>query len=521
MAQVNKPYTFGPNTTISSSNVNDNFDTIYDEFNGNITEANLADDAVTENKIADGSVTSAKLASGLVDNGWVALSGTASVSTGYNKGNREYDLTFNTDLSSTLSPGMRLKLSRGTTPPTQCTDLEASSSQYWSKTTPTGITFTDDFTCEAWVKLESYTGSNQTIVGRRSATQGWGFRINATGQVEIFGLNTNADIAQSNQSIPLNRWVHVAATLDMSGSTGTVYIDGVSVPITYTNTAVTALVQTGDLRVGANHTPGDYFDGEISDVRVWSAARTATQIRDNMNQQLVGNETNLVAYFKLNGDGNDSTSNANNLTAQNSATATTVDNPMKSTEYAIVTKVAYSAPNTTVTVFTGTDHNIPNMTLSNPFYSTQKIPYGFPVQTNKWTLSANSPNDRTASLANTNWNSLTDTISVPVGAWKLCFNGHIQVNGSSTTARVLFVTLSSDATNETNPDLTVSVTNDRETATVASSHCTSYSEDFINLSAQITFTMMGRVSNNTSINDAQVQGAAAQPTVIKAVCAYL
>ena len=71
-------------------------------------------------------------------------------------GNRSYDLVFNsTDLTDTLSPGMRLRTTRTVTAPTQCTDLESSSSQYWQDTSVSGITFTDDFVAGAWVKLES------------------------------------------------------------------------------------------------------------------------------------------------------------------------------------------------------------------------------------------------------------------------------------------------------------------------------------------------------------------------------
>lgn len=372
--------------------------------------------------------------------GWEILnSGQApTVSTGYNKGNREYDLTFaNVDLSSTLSPGMRLKLDRTGTTPTQCTDLEASSSQYWSKTSPTGITFTDDFTCEAWIKLESYTGSEMAIVGRRNAsTEGWEMRVGTAGQLEIAALRiaSNNKIITTNQSIPLNRWVHVAATMDLSSNTYTTYIDGVSVSNSIvTNGTITALVQgTTALTVGARNTPTSYFDGEISDVRVWSAIRTATQIRDNMNQQLVGNETNLVAYFKFNGDANDSTSNANNLSASGSATATTVDHPMKSTEYAIITKVSYSAPNTTVTVFTGTDHNIPNMTLANPFYSTQKAPYGFPAGRNRWVVeTVISSTSGTTATAGTIYNLGSNKLVLPTGDWRIAYDGHLQHDNTS------------------------------------------------------------------------------------------
>lgn len=62
MSTINKPHEFSPNTTASSSQVNDNFDTIYNEFNGSISAANLASNAVTTAKITDSNVTTAKIA---------------------------------------------------------------------------------------------------------------------------------------------------------------------------------------------------------------------------------------------------------------------------------------------------------------------------------------------------------------------------------------------------------------------------------------------------------------------------
>jgi hypothetical protein len=61
MGTVSKPNTFTPNTIASPSEVNDNFDTIYNEFNGNISSNNLTDGAVTTAKINDSAVSTAKL----------------------------------------------------------------------------------------------------------------------------------------------------------------------------------------------------------------------------------------------------------------------------------------------------------------------------------------------------------------------------------------------------------------------------------------------------------------------------
>lgn len=61
MTVIAKPYTFSPNTSISSSQMNSNFDTLYNDYNGGISAANLASNAVTTAKIADSNVTTAKL----------------------------------------------------------------------------------------------------------------------------------------------------------------------------------------------------------------------------------------------------------------------------------------------------------------------------------------------------------------------------------------------------------------------------------------------------------------------------
>lgn len=66
MSSIAKPFTFSPNTTISSSQMNSNFDTIYNDYNGGISAANLATGAVTTAKIADLNVTTAKIADNAV-----------------------------------------------------------------------------------------------------------------------------------------------------------------------------------------------------------------------------------------------------------------------------------------------------------------------------------------------------------------------------------------------------------------------------------------------------------------------
>ncbi len=53
MATISKPNTFSAGATIVASEHNDNFDTIYDDYNGNITNANISDSAaISDTKFA-------------------------------------------------------------------------------------------------------------------------------------------------------------------------------------------------------------------------------------------------------------------------------------------------------------------------------------------------------------------------------------------------------------------------------------------------------------------------------------
>ncbi len=315
--------------------------------------------------------------------GWEVFPNVLQVSSGYNLGAKIYNLTVpNADATSIASQGMALRYERGTTPPANSLDLESSSSQYATKATPAGISFTDDYTLEALFTLESYTGAEQIIVGRcNGTTEGWSLSVNANGQLVATAqrIAANNRVLTSNRVLPLGEPIHVAVTQDHSGNVHAMYINGESVTFTNTTTGtITAIVQgTSDLRVGALSSAASlYFDGRLQEVRVWNTIRTSTQINDNMGQMLTGSETNLVAYYPFSTNLNDLTANANHLTGSGGA-AVSAGNVFKSTGYARIVSVTYSAPNTIIQVYAGDDF-IPNMTLNSLFFSTGEAPYGLP-----------------------------------------------------------------------------------------------------------------------------------------------
>lgn len=382
--------------TIDAADVNNPLNTIAAEINGQLDNDNIATDAdISGTKLLAASTPLSKLdAAGR--GGWISGVLSAPNTITYN-GNRNYSVVFNsTDLTDEISNGMRLRFTRTVTAPTQCTDLEAGSSQYYSKTSPAGMTFTDDFVVSAWIKLESYTAG--TIISRYNGTSGWQLQILATGQIWLGGYNagsSNISSVNSQASIPLNKWVHVAAQLDMSAFTATtttsyVMIDGADVAATVSRSGTnpTALVQAGDLQVGAANST-NFFDGKIAQVAVYSAKVTQATITASINQTLSGSETSLISAYSFNNSILDLTSNDNDLTANGSALATNVDSPFSgganastaytagTTEFGEVFNVSFST-NTTVVVQVPDGYAIPTSGgVSAVAYSTADNPLGW------------------------------------------------------------------------------------------------------------------------------------------------
>lgn len=378
-------------------------------------------------------------------------------------GNRSYSLVFNsTNLTSYISNGMRLKLPRTVTAPTQCTSLNGTT-QYYNKTSPAGMTFTDDFVVSAWVKLSAYPTTNPSVIASRyNGTSGFVLRVETTGQVMLIGLNggaSNYSFIESYQSIPLNKWVHISAQLDMSAFTATtttsyVMLDGKDVPsfVGRAGTNPTALVQAGDLNIGtANSGTGySFFNGKIAQVAIYSAKVTQATILASMNQTLTGSETSLVSAYTFNNSINDLSANANNLTANGGALATTVDSPMNATEYGIVMANSFST-NTTLTVQVPEGYSLPTSGgIGTVSYSTQKTPYGFISDESKWTLttiSRGSNINNGASTGDTYYNVGSMSLSVPVGVFKLTANINVQATMGAATSHGAAAAIGSSAGN--------------------------------------------------------------------------
>lgn len=187
------------------------------------------------------------------------------------------------------------------------------------------------------------------------------------------------------------------------------------------------------------------------------------------------------------------------------------------TKYFIVTKVAYGAPNTTVTIYGGTDYNLENEAITSPFYSIAKAPLGFPLDPTKWTVRTADTSLRTqATPVNGTWYNLgTVSISIPIGCWRVGY----QVIAQGARGEAGWITW----------QVTLSTGNSTESDTEFSSYGTA--EDTQGLAALaarskfLTLTSKTPYYLNTSaqtINQTDIYNRGDLcATVVEAICAYL
>jgi hypothetical protein len=170
-------------------------------------------------------------------------------------------------------------------------------------------------TFEAWIYPTSSSG-NQVIVYHADNGEMAIMVSGSTLEVEVKLDDENwygAGVSISS----INKWYHIAGVWEKGGSIR-VYVNGslgnsTNVPDYYLWDCESAThTNIGSYNVGER----DHFKGKIDEVRIWSNARTVTEIRENMYRELSNpsSEENLVAYYQFNGDANDMSSNSNNGT---------------------------------------------------------------------------------------------------------------------------------------------------------------------------------------------------------------
>ncbi|SNR41288.1 Por secretion system C-terminal sorting domain-containing protein [Lutibacter agarilyticus] len=147
-----------------------------------------------------------------------------------------------------------------------------------------------EFTVSAWIN-RGINSANTSILSKRNVgyTEGYDFKINGSGKLEMSWGASGLEKITSNTTIPENVWHQVAVIY--KDNTANIYIDGV---LDETVSGLSNPVNTNSsffIAAACKNTPEAYFHGNIDEVRVWDIALSEEQLRYIMNQEIEENAT--------------------------------------------------------------------------------------------------------------------------------------------------------------------------------------------------------------------------------------
>lgn len=146
-------------------------------------------------------------------------------------------------------------------------------------------------TWEAWVYPTASDGTWRTICGVEDG--GWDRNMFVNGGNFWAGYGNNGwQITAAN----MNEWQHVAVVYNEASGTMKFYKNGVLFTLSI-GIGIPSSSKKFGIGSSQQGLPNQFFKGKISEVRVWNVERTQAQIQANMNKELTGEESGLVAYY--------------------------------------------------------------------------------------------------------------------------------------------------------------------------------------------------------------------------------
>src|SRR5688500_1164283 len=164
------------------------------------------------------------------------------------------------------------------------------------------------FTVEAWINPTTIptggeNGGQMIFWGTESANQANGFRLRGASGVRHFFWGNDHDENLTQNILPdttgpgANGWHHLA--LVWNGSQTRWYWNGA--PIGNPRSAAGVNVAAVNHRLGSRP-GGEFFHGYMDEVRIWSVARSASEIASDFQRELNGDEPGLTAYWSFEGN---------------------------------------------------------------------------------------------------------------------------------------------------------------------------------------------------------------------------
>ncbi|GCA96218.1 LamG-like jellyroll fold domain-containing protein, partial [Microcystis aeruginosa] len=154
-----------------------------------------------------------------------------------------------------------------------------------------------EITHELWFKTTSLNGGLFSVVAGNLGSGGNDRHIYLSQGNIYTRVWNNQVIGSSGLNLADGQWHHVAHVIGNSIGGQRIYVDG---QLVASGNKGQSDFNWQDQAVIGYSADSGYFQGQIDEVRIWNKTRTQAEIQAGLNQELIGNESGLIAYWNFN-----------------------------------------------------------------------------------------------------------------------------------------------------------------------------------------------------------------------------